>query len=403
MPRGFHLARIAGIDVFLDWSLAIIFMLVTFSLGAVAFPSWHPDWSAATSWLTAVTAAVLFFTSVLIHEMSHALVGRRYGIDVPSITLFVFGGMAQMREEPHAWRPELMMAIAGPITSLLLGGLFILLGGLVAGPIPETTDPAAFLAELSPLATLFFWLGPINVILGIFNLVPGFPLDGGRVLRATLWGATGDIIRATRWASNAGRAVAWVLIATGFAMALGIPVPYFGTGLAGGLWLALIGWFLHNAAVASYRQLLVRESLLDVPVNRLMTTEQGVVSPDLAVRRFVDEHLLRGDQRAFAVVDGGRLVGLVCLKDVHRLPREEWDRRSVADIMTAASDLETVSPSDDGVAVLNALNRRNVNQVPVVDGGGRMLGVVRREDVLRWLAVYGDSRLGLGGPKLRRS
>lgn len=400
MPRGFHLARIAGIDVYLDWSLAIIFMLVTFSLGAVAFPAWHPQWGPGTAWLTAVAAAVLFFASVLTHELAHALVGRRFGIDVPSITLFVFGGMAQMREEPHAWRPELLMAIAGPITSLLLGGFFIWLGSTLTGPLPDTTDPEEFLSALSPVATLFFWLGPINVILGLFNLVPGFPLDGGRVLRAALWGATGDMVRATRWASNAGRGVAWLLIATGFAMALGVRVPFFGTGLGGGLWLALIGWFLHNAAVAGYRQLLVRESLLDVPVGRLMATEQRTVPPGLTVRRFVDEHLLRGEQRAFAVVDNDRLVGLVCLKDVHRLPREEWDARLVADIMTAAAELATLSPEDDGVDALNALNRRNVNQVPVVDNG-RVVGIVRREDVLRWLSIYGDRRLGLGGSGLR--
>jgi len=400
MPRGFHLARIAGIDVYLDWSLAIIFMLVTFSLGAVAFPAWHPQWGPGTAWLTAVAAAVLFFASVLTHELAHALVGRRFGIDVPSITLFVFGGMAQMREEPHAWRPELLMAIAGPITSLLLGGFFIWLGSTLTGPLPDTTDPEEFLSALSPVATLFFWLGPINVILGLFNLVPGFPLDGGRVLRAALWGATGDMVRATRWASNAGRGVAWLLIATGFAMALGVRVPFFGTGLGGGLWLALIGWFLHNAAVAGYRQLLVRESLLDVPVGRLMATEHRTVPPGLTVRRFVDEHLLRGEQRAFPVVDNDRLVGLVCLKDVHRLPREEWDARLVADIMTAAAELATLSPEDDGVDALNALNRRNVNQVPVVDNG-RVVGIVRREDVLRWLSIYGDRRLGLGGSGLR--
>src|SRR5690606_25972323 len=314
---------------------------------------------------------------------------------VPTITLFVFGGMAHMREVPQAWRGELMMAVAGPITGLLLWGLFIWRGGPRAGPLAGAAGPAAVVVALSPLATLLFWLGPINVILGIFNLVPGFPLDGGRVLRAALWGATGDIVRATRLASNAGRAVAWLLIATGFAMALGVRVPFFGAGLGGGLWLALIGWFLHNAAVASYRQLLVRESLLEVPVARLMTTEHKPVAPGLTVRRFVGEHLLRGDQRAFPVVDGGRLVGLVCLKDVHRLPRDEWDTRSVADIMTAAGELATLSPEDDGVEALNALNRRNVNQLPVVDGG-RVIGIVRREDVLRWLAIYGDKRLGLG-------
>lgn len=393
MPKGFRLARIAGIEVFLDWSLAIIFLLVTFSLANVAFPAWHPEWGAGTSWLTAAAAAILFLGSVLTHEFSHALVGRRFGIEVPSITLFVFGGMAQMRDEPHAWRPELWMALAGPATSFVLGVVFIGLGMLVAGPMPATDDPESFIASLSPLATLLFWLGPINIVLAIFNLVPGFPLDGGRVLRAVLWGVTGDRLRATRWASSGGRAFAWLLIGTGFAMVLGVNVPFFGTGLGGGLWLMLIGWFLHNAAVMSYRQLLIRESLLDVPVGRLMRKGTASVSPRLPVREFVEDHLLRGDQRAFTVEEDDRLLGLVCLRDVHRLPRDEWGSRTVADIMTPADRLEVVSSDADGVTALNALGSRNVNQVPVVDHG-RVVGIVTREDVLRWLSVYGDPQLG---------
>ncbi|MFO7287253.1 MAG: site-2 protease family protein [Gammaproteobacteria bacterium] len=393
MPRGFRLARIAGIEVFLDWSLAIIFFLVTFSLAVAAFPTWHPEWGAGTRWLTAAAAAILFLGSVLTHEFSHALVGRRFGIEVPSITLFVFGGMAQMRDEPHAWRPELWMALAGPATSLVLGIVFIGIGMLVAGPMPDAVDPEEFIATLSPLATLLFWLGPINIVLAIFNLVPGFPLDGGRVLRAALWGATGDRLRATRWASGAGRAFAWLLIGTGFAMVLGVSVPLFGTGLGGGLWLMLIGWFLHNAAVMSYRQLLIRESLLDVPVARLMRRGAASVPPRLPIREFVEDYLLGGDQRAFTVEEDERLLGLVCLKDVHRLPRSEWDVRTVADIMTPTDRLEVVSSDADGLAALNALGRRNVNQVPVVDRG-RVVGIVTREDVLRWLSVYGDPELG---------
>lgn len=392
MRRGFHLARIAGIDVFIDWSLAIIFMLVTFSLAVVAFPAWHPEWGAATAWLTAAAAATLFLASVLIHEFSHALVGRRFGIEVPSITLFVFGGMAQMKDEPHEWRAELWMALAGPLTSFALGLLFIGLGSAVSGPIPEPVTPEAFLSALNPLATLFFWLGPINIVLAIFNLVPGFPLDGGRVLRAALWGATGDRVRATRWASGAGRGFAWLLIATGFAMILGIDVPIFGRGLVGGLWLVLIGWFLHNAAVMSYRQLLIRESLLDVPVGRLMRNAPAHVPPQLSVRTFVDDYLLRGDQRAFVVQDGQHLLGLVCLQDVHGLPRDAWSARTVADIMTPVDRLATIGPDDDGFSALNALGSRNVNQVPVVERG-RIIGLVTREDVLRWLSIYGDPRL----------
>jgi Zn-dependent protease/predicted transcriptional regulator len=390
MGKGFHLARIAGIDVYLDWSLLIIFTLVTVSLGAGGFPAWHPDWGALTIWSMAVAAAVLFLASVLVHELSHALVGRAHGIEVSQITLFVFGGMAQMREEPHAWRPELWMAIAGPITSLALGAAFIAAGFMISAPLPlQGDDPAEFFASLGPLATLFFWLGPINVILGIFNLVPGFPLDGGRVLRAALWGVTGDMVRATRWASNGGRIFAWLLIGTGFAMALGVSVPIFGTGLVGGLWLALIGWFLNNAAVMSYRQLLVRESLGDVPVSRLMQTSVQSVTPEVSVQSLVEDYVMRADQRAFPVVERERLLGLVCLRDVYKLPRGEWGGTPVERIMTPADSVASVAPTDAAIDALNELSRRQVNQLPVIEHG-RIRGMLRREDVLRWLAVYGD-------------
>jgi Zn-dependent protease/CBS domain-containing protein len=396
VTRGFHLGRILGVDVYLDWSLIIIFMLVTFSLGAGGLPQWHPDWSPATIWITAAAAAVLFLASVLIHEMSHALVGRMHGVDVPRITLFVFGGMAQMREEPQAWKAELWMAIAGPLTSLGLGALFLVLGSLVAGSAPvDVDDPEAMLRSLSPVATLFFWLGPINIVLAIFNLVPGFPLDGGRVLRALIWGWTGSIERATRMASNSGRFFAWLLIGTGVAMALGIQVPFFGRGVVGGLWLVLIGWFLNNAAVMSYRQLLIRESLNDVSVSRLMHTAVEHVAPRISVRSLVDDHLLKGDQRAFPVVEGDRLLGLVCMRDVYKLPRSEWDAHAVADIMTPKEKLVAISPSASGYEAINALSEAQVNQLPVIEEGV-VTGMVRREDILRWLSVYGHDRLRPG-------
>lgn len=395
MNRGFHLAKIANIDIYLDFSLTIIFLLITVSLGSIAFPAWHPQWSAFTTWTTAVTAAVLFLTSVLLHEMSHALVGRRFGVDVPRITLFVFGGMAQMSEEPRTWKAELWMAAAGPAMSLLIGATFIALGAALAGdPGAGDVDPERFLASLSPLATLCWWLGPVNVLLAVFNLVPGFPLDGGRVLRAALWGATGDMVKATRWASSGGRLFGGLLIATGIAMVLGIQVPIFGAGLLGGIWLALIGWFLHNAALASYRHLLLRESLLDVPVARLMRRAPLGVAADLPVRRLVDEYFLRGDYRAVPVVDADRLLGIVSLADVRSVPRDDWDGRTAADVMTPFEKLAAVRPDDDGFAALSMLGSRNVNQVPVVDSG-RLVGLIAREDILRWLAVYGDERLDL--------
>lgn len=390
MRNGFHLAKIFGIDVFLDWSLLIIFTLVTASLALGAFPAWHPEWSSLTIWLTAIAAAVLFFASVLIHEFSHALVGRAHGIEVSRITLFVFGGMAQMRREPHAWKPELWMAIAGPVTSLVLGFAFLFLASLTSGGLQfDEADPERALAALSPLSTLLFWLGPINIILAVFNMIPGFPLDGGRVLRAVMWGITGDLRRATRWASTGGQIFAWLLIASGLAMVLGLRVPIFGTGLASGLWIALIGWFLNNAAVMSYRQLLLRASLEDVPVSKLMKRSFETVEPTTRVRDLVDDYVMRGDQRAYPVVERGVMTGLVCLRDVHKLPRAEWDTTAVGTIMMPADKVATVSPTDSGIEAMATLSQERINQLPVVDNG-RVCGLLRREDILRWLSIYGD-------------
>jgi Zn-dependent protease len=393
--EGVRLGRIAGIAVHVDWSLLVIFSLITLGLGTGIVPSWHPDWSPALVWATALAAALVFFASVLAHELSHALVGRANGISVRRITLFMFGGLAHMENEPPSWRAELLMAVAGPLTSFVLGLGFVALAGLVAGPIViDRETPGEALRSLGPLATLLLWLGPVNVMLGLFNLVPGFPLDGGRVLRAAMWGATGDLRRATRLASRAGQGFAWLLVGTGVAMMLGLRVPLFGTGLVGGLWLVFIGWFLNNAAVRSYRQLVVRASLEDVPVERIMRTRLVSVAPETPVSTLVDDLVMASGQRAFPVEDGGRFAGLVALRDLHGLGRAAWERTRVADVMIPVERLVTVPPGERAAEVLDLLGRRDVNQVPVIDSG-RLLGLVRREDVLRWLALHAEG--GIAG------
>ncbi|HSF49024.1 MAG TPA: site-2 protease family protein [Burkholderiales bacterium] len=393
MGTGFRLGSIAGVQIFADWSLFIIFLLVMFTLGAGVLPAWHPDWGAGVTWVTAFAAAVLFFASVLIHELSHALVGRANGIDIRRITLFVFGGMAHLEREPHAWRAELLMAIVGPITSFVLGGLFLFVGGLTAERVVlNPNDPLQALAALDPFSTVMLWLGPINIMLAIFNLVPGFPLDGGRVLRAAIWGATGDVYRATRWAAALGQAFAWLLIACGFAMILGLRVPFFGTGVFGGLWLALIGWFLNNAAFMSYRQLLTRRSLENVPVSSVMLSRFATVPPHTSLASLIDEYIMRSDQRAFPVVEGDRLVGLVCLEDVRRLSPAERTTQSVRDVMTPARELATIAPDEATAEALQALSRRAVNQLPVVKDG-QVRGLIRREDILKWLSLHGEEQV----------
>jgi len=393
--RAVRLGSIAGVTVALDWSLLIIFVLISFTLAGGVLPYWHPDWSGFTVLVTAVSAAILFLGSILAHELSHALVGRRFGVRVERITLFVLGGMAHMEEEPPDWRSELAMAIAGPAASLALGFLCLYLAGLISGPVElDPEKPIDAISKLSPLATVLFWLGPVNIILGLFNLVPGFPLDGGRVLRAVLWGMTGDLSRATRWAAAVGQGFAWVLIGSGFAMILGLRVPFFGSGPVAGLWIVLIGWFLNSAALTSYRRVLIQETLGDVPVTRVMHRDCPAVTPDASVRNLVDEHLLGSSQRAFPVIEEGRLRGLVCLDDVRKLDRDRWGDTRVAEIMTDVEMLHVLGADAKASDALSLLAERGVNQLPVVDAG-RLLGLVTREDILKWLSLSRVSRPGL--------
>ena len=305
-PKGLRLGRVAGVEVRLDWSLLIVFTLIAMALAGGLLPRWHPDWGQAKVLATAIAAAVLFLASILLHELAHAVVGRRLGVEIRRITLFVFGGMAHMEGEPRTWQAELGMAIAGPLASLGLGVLFLILAQVIAGPIPvDPEDPARGLAQVGPVATLLLWLGPVNIILGLFNLVPGFPLDGGRVLRAVLWGLTGDLTRSTLLAATVGQAFSWILIGLGFAMMLGLRVPFFGSGALGGLWLALIGWFLGNAARQSWQGRLIEDRLGALPVSRVMHHDYREVEPDLSVLALVDQGFLALSYRAYPVVAEG--------------------------------------------------------------------------------------------------
>ena len=388
--RGFHLMRIAGIDITVDWSLMIIFVLITTALASGLFPQWHPQWSATTAWLTALVAALLFFASVLAHELSHSLVGRLNGIEIKRITLFVFGGMAQIEHEPGRWPAELWMAIVGPLTSLVIGILCLLAAraGMPASDLGSVARMQRMLAALDPGRTLLMWLGEINIVLAAFNLVPAFPLDGGRVLRALMWGATHDLRRATRWASTIGQGFAWLLIGAGVAMVLGFSVPILGGGLLNGIWLAFIGWFLNNAALMSYRQLLTRELLQDVPVSRLMLVHFEVVPPQVPLETLIEGYMLRSDQRAFPVVDGeGRLEGMVFQRDVERLPPQQRRTMTVREAMRPLAQLVTARPGDDVLDVLSLLAQRDFNQLPVIDNS-RVTGIIRRVDILRWLALH---------------
>jgi Zn-dependent protease len=386
---GFVLGRVLGVEVRVDWSLAVIFVVIAFNLGAGLLPRQHPDWPATLSWGMAVLAALLFFLSILTHELAHALVGRRLGVEIEGITLFMFGGMARMRREPSSPRAELLMAAVGPLASLGIGLAATAAGlSLIPGSIREL-GPGQMLSALGPLPSLLLWLGPLNVLLAIFNLLPGFPLDGGRVLRAVLWGATGDLQKATAWASGAGRVIALGLVFAGLLMAFGQPIPFLGQGLAQGLWLMLIGWFLHTAAIQSYAQLRVREALRTITVAKLMRRDLAPISPIAPVSDLADRFLASGEERCLPVSEGEHLVGLVCVADLGKVPRAEWPRHPVREIMTVIASVPTVAPEEELVDAMPKLTQGQLDQIPVIREG-RVEGLLRRSDVLRWVEVFAN-------------
>jgi Zn-dependent protease len=389
---GFRLARISGIEIRVDWSLAIVLWLIIMNLGAGLFPARHPGWSPVVTWGTAVVAALLFFASVLAHEMAHALVGRRRGVPIEGITLFLFGGVARLGGEPKSAGSEFLIAIVGPLTSFAIAVLCVA-GGLALAPGGVHGSPT--LAALSPLATVLLWLGTTNFMLAVFNLLPGFPLDGGRVLRALLWKATGDVRKATRGATAAGRAIALLMIFAGVMMAFGARLPFLGGGLAQGLWLVLIGWFLNSAAVSSYRQLMLTEGLENVSVARLMRTEAPAVPSYMPVSGLVDRFFMQSAERCFPVIDTDASTGavafkgLVCMSDLRKIGREAWDRTPVREVMTPAQSLAAVRPDESAVEALRKLGASDVDQLPVIDQQGRLQGILRRADLLRWIELHG--------------
>ncbi len=374
MGPGWKVGRLAGIDLAIHPSWLVIAFLVTYSLAEFQLPGEVPGWSTPAYWLVGAATAMLFFASVLAHELSHAIVARRFGLRVEGITLFIFGGATTIDEDSRTPREEALIAIAGPAMSVLIGVVLLGLNLVIDQP---------------QLAALIGWLGFINILLGIFNLIPGFPMDGGRVLRAILWRLRGDRLRATRNAALVGRLFAYLLIGFGVFLALR---P--GGSIFSGLWLALIGWFLSNAAEATMAQAGVEHSLRGVRVRDAMELDPPAVSPNVPVDDLVQERLLRGEDRSFLVRhDDGGLAGIVTLGDVRRLPRESWPGVRVTDIMTRFADLATIGPDAPMADALRLLQEREIGQLPVVEDDSRNpVGLVTRRWILRLL----EARMKLG-------
>jgi Zn-dependent protease/predicted transcriptional regulator len=369
---GIPLGKFFGIPIRLHWSWFIIFALVTWSLGAYYFPDTYPNWSTTTDWVIGVSTSILFFSSVLAHELAHSLVAKAAGIQIRSITLFIFGGVSQITQEPERPGVEFRMAVVGPATSLLIAGIF----GVIRLAVMGVSEPAAALAA---------WLGWINLALAVFNLIPGFPLDGGRVLRSILWWRTGDLRRSTRSASNVGRVVGYLFIAAGVFLIV------WGGNWLSGLWIAAIGWFLQNAAQGSYRQLDLRDMLQGHTVSEVMLHECVAISPQLTLEQLVNDHVLRSGHRCFPVAEDSRVFGLVTTRDVKAVPRELWPTKTVREVMTPFDKVKWVRPNENLSNVLQQMTAEDANELPVVEAGA-IVGMVARDNLQSFI----DTRAELG-------
>jgi Zn-dependent protease/predicted transcriptional regulator len=370
-----RVGRIAGVEVRIDSSWAVIALLITYSM-YLRVSLLYQGLSTAGAVGIAILAAVLFFGSVLIHELAHALVSQARGIRVQDITLFLFGGATRARVESRGPGDEFLIAVVGPLTSGLLAALF----GIVAGFGRDVLS--------SPLVGTLGYLAWTNLLLAGFNLLPGFPLDGGRLLRSAIWKATGSLRRATRVASLAGQAVGWLLVAAGVAYLLA-------GNLAGGIWFAFIGWFLVQAARSSYEELQLRHLLRGVEAEDVMAGNLLRIPPDLSLQDAVDDYFMRYDHGAFPVDEQGRTIGLLTLRGVRRVPRDEWSTRRVRDHMVPVGDQVVVAPEARMDQVMGKLEDGEAGRVLVVQGG-EVVGIITPTDLTRWLrrwrALDGSAR-----------
>jgi Zn-dependent protease/CBS domain-containing protein len=358
MQGSFRVGTIAGIEIRLHYTWLVALLLIAWSLSSGVFPM--AGQSPVANWVLGIVAALLLFVSVLLHELAHSLVATARGIRVDSITLFIFGGVSNITREPSTARDEFLIAIVGPLSSLALAGLFWAIGLLF---------PAG-----SALSALVGYLASANLLLGLFNIVPGFPLDGGRVLRSIIWAATGDMLRATRVASYVGQAIAFVLIGWGVLRVVAGDV-------AGGVWIGFIGWFLNSGAEASRQEVAVQTTLAYVPVSSVMNGSPVHVSPGLSVADFVMEHVMRRGQRALPVIEAGQLVGLMSATDAKHIERERWATTRIGDIMTR-TPLKTLGPDANLADALQMMADYDIHQVPIVSGGV-LVGMVTRSEVMR--------------------
>ena len=365
---GIPIGKIFGISLRLHYSWFFIFALITWALAANYFPSTHPTWSLTMKIGAGLITSLLFFGSVLFHELMHSLVALREGIQIQSITLFILGGVSQMTGEPKMAKDEFRMAGAGPLSSLVLGAAFF---GIYLSLRSTTTEAAQFVAAIA------YYLGYINILLGVFNLIPGFPLDGGRVLRSLLWWRGKNLKNATRTASNIGRAFGFLFIFAGIWL-------IFSGNFFNGIWLALIGWFLESAAVGSYRQMLLQDMLKGHVASDAMSQDCMVVPPGITIERLVNENILTSGRRCFPVISDGHIEGLITMHNIRAIPRDRWNTELVREAMTPLNSLKSVSPNEDLNTVLQMMAQDDINQVPVIYEG-KIVGMVGRDNIINFV------------------
>jgi Zn-dependent protease/CBS domain-containing protein len=358
------IGRIMGIPIRMHFSWLIVFGLITWSLSTYYFPSAAPNLPAVSYWIKGALAALLLFASVIFHEIAHSFVAKKYGMSIESITLFIFGGVAQMKGEPPHPKAEMRIAIVGPLSSFFLSGVFYYFSLNTAGGVNA----------------LFSYLAQINFIIGVFNLIPGFPMDGGRVLRSLIWKKKKDYFYATKKASGIGQSIAFFFIFFGiFSIFAGMP---------GGLWLMLIGWFLFTASQASYKQAGLQQILSDVKVRDIMTKDIVTLTPSMILSEAVDNYFLKYGYGGFPIVDNGTLSGILTLKEIKNISRENWASVKVSEVLLPHDKKWEISPDEEAIKALELMIKEDKGRIIVTEKGS-IVGLITRNGIARYLQIMG--------------
>jgi Zn-dependent protease/CBS domain-containing protein len=362
------IVTIMGIPIRVHFSWLIIFGLITWSLSTFYFPKAAPELPGLSYWISGVAASLLLFVSVALHELSHSFIAMKYGQSIASITLFIFGGVAQIKSEPANPKAEFNMAIAGPVSSFVLSLIFFLIYNMVTGQVERA---------------LFQYLSNLNFILGVFNLIPGFPMDGGRVVRAFIWRKTNNFFYATRKASSYGRKIAIFFIAFGlFSIFIGSP---------GGLWLMLIGWFLHTAAQSSYQQASIQETLSNVKVKDMMVKDIVTISRNATIDSAIDEYFTKYGYGGFPVVDNGEFLGIVTLKEIKNIPKERWKDVRISEIFIPHDKRWEISEEEYVLKALELMISENKGRL-LVSGKGNVVGLITRNGIAKYIQIISEIR-----------